>query len=119
MDSVDADGHSDQVRLMMNPRPHVSAATPQLLLLVDPDEDTRDLYRSYLIPRRYVVQQACDGREALAKAVIDPPDVVVTEVRVPDRRPHRGPAARHGRDRAHGRRQQRAGQAMSAGRVIR
>jgi CheY-like chemotaxis protein len=69
-----------------NPMPNTqlrSAFAPQLLLLVDADEDTRDLYRMFLVPRRYIVEQAGDGREALAKAISTPPDVIVTETRLP------------------------------------
>jgi DNA-binding response OmpR family regulator len=54
----------------------------QLVLLVDPDEDTRELYKTFLLPRRYVVEEAADGPEALAKAISDPPDIVVTETRL-------------------------------------
>jgi CheY-like chemotaxis protein len=53
------------------------------VLIVDPDEDTRCLYKTFLIPRRYVVEEAADGREALAMAITDPPDVIVMETRLP------------------------------------
>lgn len=55
---------------------------PQLVLLVDPYDDERRIYKQYLAPRRYIVEEAADGREALAKAFIDPPDIVVTETRL-------------------------------------
>jgi CheY-like chemotaxis protein len=66
--------------MMLKSEPHV--ATPRLLL-VEPDAAAHDLYRTYLIPRRYLVEHALDGPEALAKAVTDPPDVVVIEARLP------------------------------------
>jgi CheY-like chemotaxis protein len=58
-------------------------ADPRLLLFVDPDPDTHDLYRQFLVPRRYIVEHAQDGRMALASALTRRPDVIVTEARVP------------------------------------
>jgi CheY-like chemotaxis protein len=56
---------------------------PPLTLLVDPHEDTRALYKTYLVPHRYLIEEASDGREALAKAIADPPDIVVSETALP------------------------------------
>src|SRR3954447_25959518 len=67
----------------MHIQPRADSGIPQLLLFVDPDADTFDLYRQFLVPRRYIVEHATDGREALAKALTDPPDLVVTESSVP------------------------------------
>src|SRR4051812_1922003 len=64
-------------------QPQPNSATPRLVLFVDPDADTHDLYRTFLVPRRYIVEHVDDGRFALARALADPPDVVVTEARVP------------------------------------
>jgi DNA-binding response OmpR family regulator len=61
--------------------PH--AAVPQRVLLVDPDDDTRDLYKGFLGQHRFVVTEATDGPRALAIAISDPPDIVVTETRLP------------------------------------
>ena len=60
-----------------------TAQLPQLALIVDADEDTQELYKLFLIPRRYVVMTAGDGTEALRKAALDVPDIVVTETRLP------------------------------------
>jgi len=49
------------------------------VLIADGDEDTRDLYQAFLVQRRYSVEQATTGREALAQATNDPPDIIVTE----------------------------------------
>jgi CheY-like chemotaxis protein len=62
---------------------HSDSATPLLLLLVDPNGETYDLYRPFLVPRRYIVEHAQEGREALARTLARPPDVIVTETRVP------------------------------------
>jgi CheY-like chemotaxis protein len=67
--------------MMNNPQP--DGAPPQLVLLVDPDTATHDLYRTFLTPHRCIVEHAVDGREALAKAVADPPDMIVTEAWLP------------------------------------
>lgn len=60
----------------------VSARTP-LVLIVDDDADTRSLYAAYLRDRVCEIDEAEDGREALAKALTRLPDVVVTETRLP------------------------------------
>src|SRR3954466_2275716 len=59
------------------------SARPRLVLFVDSDADTHDLYRTFLVPHRYLVDHAADGRSALATALASPPDIVVTETQVP------------------------------------
>ena len=58
-------------------------ADPPLALLVDRDADTRRLYAEYLRLSACVVEEAEDGREALAKAISHQPDVIITETRLP------------------------------------
>jgi two-component system, chemotaxis family, chemotaxis protein CheY len=41
------------------------------------------MYKTYLVPRRYVVEHAITGPEALAKALADPPDIVIVETQLP------------------------------------
>src|SRR4051812_16055221 len=64
-------------------QPHADLATPRLALFVGADADTQDLYRTFLLPRRYIVEYADDGRLALARALADPPDIVIMEARLP------------------------------------
>jgi CheY-like chemotaxis protein len=52
-------------------------------LLVDRDEDTRRMYAEYLRVHACIIEQATDGREALAKALARHHDVIVTETRLP------------------------------------
>jgi CheY-like chemotaxis protein len=52
-------------------------------LLVDHDGDTREMFAECLRHLAYDVAEAADGREALAKALASPPDVIVTETRLP------------------------------------
>jgi CheY-like chemotaxis protein len=52
-------------------------------LLVDRDEDTRRMYSDYLKVHACIIEQAVDGREALAKALARHHDVIVTETRLP------------------------------------
>jgi two-component system, cell cycle response regulator DivK len=63
------------------------AAVPvrrKVVLIVDRDADTRKLYAEYLnMSASCSVDEAEDGREALAKAITRHPDVVVTETRLP------------------------------------
>ena len=53
-----------------------------LALLADRDADTRMMYGEYLGGAGYEIDQAEDGREALAKAIAYRPAVIVTEIRL-------------------------------------
>ena len=52
---------------------------PCLALLVDHDRDSLQMYAEYLSRAAYDVEQAEDGREALAKAISSRPQIIVTE----------------------------------------
>lgn len=54
-----------------------------LALVVDPDVDTRKLHALTLESIATEVQEAEDGADALAKALIEPPALVLTELRLP------------------------------------
>ncbi len=56
--------------------------TTPLALLVDRDADTRRMYRECLNIGHWSVDEAADGREALAKAIAVHPDLLVTETRL-------------------------------------
>jgi two-component system, cell cycle response regulator DivK len=56
---------------------------PLLALLVDRDDDTRRMYAEFLRLGAWEIEEASDGREALAKAISHPPSVIVTETRLP------------------------------------
>ena len=56
---------------------------PLLALIVDRDDDTRQMYAEYLKLGNWRVDEASDGREALAKAISLRPDIIVTETRLP------------------------------------
>ena len=58
-------------------------APPPLALLIDPDPDTRGAFANYLRLSACAIDEAVDGREALAKALGRPPSIIVTETRVP------------------------------------
>jgi CheY-like chemotaxis protein len=51
--------------------------------VVDPDDDTRSLYRQWFQMSDCDVVEASDGRDALTKALVRPPALVVTEIRLP------------------------------------
>jgi CheY-like chemotaxis protein len=53
------------------------------VLVVDPDADTRALYREALRMEGCDVVEAADGRDALTKALVWPPAIVITELRLP------------------------------------
>src|SRR4029450_12410823 len=54
-----------------------------LALLVDRDPDSRQMYAECLRHAAYEVEQAEDGREALAKAISQHPHVIITETQLP------------------------------------
>jgi CheY-like chemotaxis protein len=58
------------------------ASPVPLVLLVDRDVDTRALYRHALTESGWQVDEADDGREGLAKAIVRHPSLVVTETRL-------------------------------------
>ena len=69
---------------MTNTIPSPSPAGQRVALLVDGDADTRSMYAEYLrLSSTWLVEEATDGREALAKAIRQCPTVVVTETRLP------------------------------------
>jgi CheY-like chemotaxis protein len=58
---------------------------PRLLprvLVVDADEFARDLYRE-ILGQGWIVDEASDGREALAKVLSEPPALVIMETQLP------------------------------------
>src|ERR1700712_3377631 len=59
--------------------PYAVPGKPPSVLVVDADGDTRALYRYAFEGHGYEVVEACDGREALTKALVRPPSLVVTE----------------------------------------
>ena len=53
------------------------------VLVADADDDTRALYCDVLAAAGYRVIEASDGRDALAKALVEPPTLIVTEATLP------------------------------------
>jgi CheY-like chemotaxis protein len=64
-------------------RHEVGNAPQPVALLVDRDDDTRAMYGEYLRASGYSIEEAADGREALARALAQPPAVVITEISLP------------------------------------
>jgi CheY-like chemotaxis protein len=60
-----------------------ASRTRRLVLLVDRDADTRQMYAEYLHRDGWQTDEASDGREALAKAIALHPEVIATETRLP------------------------------------
>ena len=54
------------------------------ILVVDDTPSTRELIANYLRKRGYHVIEANNGKEALTKALNDIPDIVVTDVVMPE-----------------------------------
>jgi two-component system, chemotaxis family, chemotaxis protein CheY len=59
------------------------AAASRRVLVADADADTRTLYRLALPLAGCEVTEASDGREALTKALAEPPTLLITELRLP------------------------------------
>jgi DNA-binding response OmpR family regulator len=59
------------------------ASAPLRVLVVDPDADTRALYQTALPVAGCEVIEASDGREALTKALVEPPSLIISELRLP------------------------------------
>jgi len=55
----------------------------KLVLIVDQNDDVRNLYVQYLQLFDFETEQAADGREALAKAISRDPTVIVTDTCLP------------------------------------
>jgi CheY-like chemotaxis protein len=63
--------------------PYVQSVQPARALLVDRNPDTRRMYAQYLTLSSWVIDEAEDGREALAKAIAGLPDIIVTNTHLP------------------------------------
>lgn len=64
----------------MNPAPATpSASRRPLILIVDDMEDIRDLYAAYLSGEGFRPEVATNGFEALSKATVMGPDVIVAD----------------------------------------
>src|SRR5581483_10388336 len=56
----------------------------KLILVVDDDEDVRSFLETILEMDGYQVQTAADGKEALAKVQARAPDLVITDLMMPE-----------------------------------
>ncbi len=66
----------------MMPHPGVSQTIPTVLV-VDDDEDSRFMLRTFLELRGYRVMEARDGPEAIATANSEKPDLILMDLRLP------------------------------------
>ncbi len=53
------------------------------ILIVDDSRVTRELIKVYLIARDVLLQEAADGAEALRMIRLEPPDLVLADLRMP------------------------------------
>jgi CheY-like chemotaxis protein len=60
-----------------------AAAARARILVVEPDDDTRALYREWFQHHGCEIVEATDGRDALTEALIRPPALVISEIRLP------------------------------------
>jgi signal transduction histidine kinase/CheY-like chemotaxis protein len=59
-------------------------ARPTRVLLVEDDADQRERARGWLEGQQWIVQEAADGREALARLQADKPDVILLDLMMPE-----------------------------------
>lgn len=62
----------------------VPSSIPPLVLLVEDDRDTREMYSEYLTYCGLRVTEASSGRRALERASEQTPDIVVTDIAMPE-----------------------------------
>jgi len=67
----------------MRSAPSPLARPLPMVLLVDQDDDNRAMYGQYMKAANWIVEEAADGRDALAKALALRPELIVTEIRLP------------------------------------
>jgi signal transduction histidine kinase/ActR/RegA family two-component response regulator len=68
------------------PRPPARTATPsrpRRVLLIEDNADAREMLRSALELSGHTVEEAADGRDGLARAEAEPPDVAVIDIGLP------------------------------------
>src|SRR4051812_31555163 len=65
----------------MNPQP---VDEPPHVLLVEDDRDTREMYSQYLSYSGLTVSEASTGRGGLERILAEHPDVVVTDIAMPE-----------------------------------
>jgi DNA-binding response OmpR family regulator len=63
----------------MHSAPNVS----RRILIAEPDEDARSLYRTILVPTGADVVETIDGRAALTDALVRPPTLLIAELHLP------------------------------------
>jgi two-component system, cell cycle response regulator DivK len=69
----------------MNPAPTTPPASRRpLILIVDDMPDIRDMYAEYLAGQGFRPEQASNGFEALSKATVMGPDVIVMDLNLPE-----------------------------------
>ena len=61
----------------------VPTSAPLRVLVADSDPDTRALYQTTLRLAGCEVIEASDGRDALTKALVQPPTLIISELRLP------------------------------------
>jgi len=65
-------------------QPSASATRRPLILIVDDMQDIRDLYSAYLSSQGFRPELATNGFEALSKATVMGPDVIVMDLNLPE-----------------------------------
>ena len=59
---------------------------PKIILIVDDDENLREIFASMLRFSGYEILEAVTGREAVNKAISEKPDLILLDIELPDMR---------------------------------
>lgn len=54
------------------------------ILLIDDDQLFREMFKQVLLRENYDVVEACDGKEGIRKFIESSPDLVITDIIMPD-----------------------------------
>ena len=71
-----------QELLLFGPGPHLEENDKPRIVLADDNRDMRE-YVQRLLSRRYDVTSVCDGEQAFAEVLKNPPDLILTDVMMP------------------------------------
>jgi len=82
--TLDTDGLLKRLKHHVNLVSDLPQTLPQSILVVDDDENIRKLLRQELESEQYQVREANNGLEAIAQIRQSPPDLIITDVCMPE-----------------------------------
>jgi signal transduction histidine kinase/CheY-like chemotaxis protein/peptidoglycan hydrolase-like protein with peptidoglycan-binding domain/HAMP domain-containing protein len=74
----------EQLKEQVSPTLTTGSSHTKTIMVVDDDANIRQLLRQQLETEGYAVKEAKDGREAVTSAKLEPPDLIILDVLMPD-----------------------------------